>query len=108
MVGYYGLTHSRAGTEARAVELLGLKWERKPEPCHDYLLFLTRSPDSLRIATASSDFHADQVTEVWDLPGREMVYRMETPNAETMSLEWLQKDAHNLARGQGREPILSI
>lgn len=93
MVGYCELTHRGSKTERRAVELLELKWERQPEPCHDYLLFLTRSPDSLRMATASSDFHIDQVTEIWDLPERRMIHRLQTPNAETMSLEWLQQDA---------------
>lgn len=72
--------------------LLGLKWERQPEPCHDYLLFLTRSPDSLRFATASSEIYIDHVTEIWSLPERKLQHRLSTPNAETMSLDWLLGD----------------
>ena len=48
--------------EKAAVGLLGLKWKREPEPCHDYLMFLSRSPDSSLLATASSNFHLDHVT----------------------------------------------
>lgn len=78
--------------EEAAMKLLGLKWKREPEPCHDCLMFLTRRPDSLRFATASSDSHLDQVTEIWDLPERKMLYRLQTPNAQSVAFEWLQND----------------
>ena len=91
--------------EQAALKLLGLKWERQPEPCHDHLLFLTRSPDSLRFATASSEFYSDHVTEVWSLPERKLLYRLPTPNAETMSLDWLQGDGFVTA---GHDCVVSV
>lgn len=81
-------------TEETALKLLGLKWEPSPMHNHDYLFFLTRSPDSTRLATASSDFHLDSVTEIWDIPGRSLLYRLPTPNTNTMYLEWLQNQAY--------------
>lgn len=80
-------------SEEAAMGRLGLKWKREPEPCHDTLLFLTRSPDSLRMATASSNFHSDQVTEIWNLPDRQMVSRLQTPDAQTVAFEWVQNEA---------------
>lgn len=47
--------YSVAKTEEAALKQLNLKWERPPEFCHDYLFFLTRSPDNCRFATASSE-----------------------------------------------------
>lgn len=92
-------------TEKKALELLGLKWKKEPEPCHDYLQFLTRRPDNLRLATASSDYHVDQVTEIWDLPDRKMLYRLQTPNSKTMVLAWLMNDAFMTG---GQDCILTL
>jgi hypothetical protein len=39
-----------------AVSHLGIRWERVPEPFHDYCYFLKRSRDERLIATSSSQF----------------------------------------------------
>jgi len=93
MDGSMQWTHAAAKTEETALELLNLQWEQPPEPCHDYLFFLTRSPDNCRFATASSEFHTDSVTELWDLQDRKLLFRLPTPDTETMYLEWLQNGA---------------
>ena len=73
----------------RGLGLLGLKWKREPEACHDYLLFLKRDGESGDVATASSKGYVDSVTEIWDARERRMRWRLETPNAGTMALSWL-------------------
>lgn len=92
-------------SEKTALRLLGLKWKRDPEPCHDYLLFLTRSSDSKYLATASSETHIDHVTEIWNVEERSMLRRLETPNAGTMSLDWISSDRFVTV---GHDCVLSI
>lgn len=91
--------------EEAALKLLELKWERSPSPCHDYLFYISRSPDHLRLATASSDSHTDNVTEIWELPERRMSYRLQTPGASAISLEWLKDEAFVTA---GHDSLLTI
>ena len=91
--------------ENAALNLLELKWERTPSPSHDYLFYISRSPDNLRMATASSDSHTDHVTEIWEIPERRMSYRLQTPGASAISLEWLKDEAFVTA---GHDSLLTI
>jgi len=93
MLGKAPAAWTELSVQTTALGLLGLKWERCPEPCHDYLFYISRSPDSLRLATGSSDLHTDHVAEIWDLPERKMSHRLQTPGASALSFEWLQDAA---------------
>ena len=72
-----------------ALRSLRLKWESPPEPCHDLRVFITRSRDEGYFATASSEWYADNVMEIWDVKGRTMLKRLDTPNTKTSCLDWL-------------------
>lgn len=93
MAGRDRNTYTVQKAEETALQLLGLKWQPSPTYRHDYLFFLTRSPDNTRLATASSDFHLDSVTEIWDIPEKSLLYRLSTPDTSTMYLEWLPNQA---------------
>ena len=76
-----------------AVGRLALKWERQPEPCHDYLQFLKKSRDESLLCTASSSVYTDIVTEIWDVSEKTILERIQTPNTQTSCMDWLSDNA---------------
>lgn len=105
MIGKASSVWTDLSVQTTTLGLLGLKWERPPEPCHDYLFYISRSPDNLRLATASSAFYTDHIAEIWELPERRMRYRLQTPGASAISLEWLQERAFVTS---GHDSLLTI
>lgn len=80
-------------TEDFALQALDLKWERVPEPCHDYLFFLRRNATSTLLATSTSNSHSDHVTEVWSIADRSLLTRLQTPNTQSFCFDWLPDDS---------------
>ena len=79
--------------DQEAVKKLGLKWERTPEPCHDYHFFLKKSRDNSLLATSTSTPQSDHVTEVWSTEECTMQLRVMTPHTEAACLAWLSDNS---------------